>query len=246
MTTRPHDALFKTAFEAPADAAALLRELMPAAVQAAVAWETLDHEDGSFVDDTLADQHSDRLFFARLRTGSAERVYFLLEHQSTGDPTMPLRVLSYQVRIWDRFVKDVATPGVARSAAVVHRGMSARRRSARASARLVARVRRCTESASSWRIVVVDANVGRAINTWRMNRGPKTYAVLARRLIAAADQIDLSRLRSTLPRRSPRLVQQAVYLFRSRSNRTALGDACAAKPCSSCPSRVCPFHGKEE
>jgi hypothetical protein len=96
------------------------------------------------------------------------------------------------------------------------------------------------------RIVVVDANVGRAINTWRMNRGPKTYAVLARWLTAAADQIDLSRLRSTLPRRSPRLVQQAVYLFRSRSNRTALGDACAAKPCSSCPSRVCPFHGKEE
>jgi len=106
MTTRLHDALFKTAFEAPADAAALLRELVPAAVQAAVAWETLDHEDGSFVDDTLADHHSDRLFSARLRAGPAERVYFLLEHQSTGDPTMPLRVLSYQVRIWDRFVKE--------------------------------------------------------------------------------------------------------------------------------------------
>lgn len=94
------------------------------------------------------------------------------------------------------------------------------------------------------RIVVVDANVGRAINIWRRNRGPKTYAVLARWLIAAADQIELSRMRSTLPRRSPRLVQQAVYLFRSRSNRAALGDACAAKPCSSCPSRVCPFHVK--
>jgi hypothetical protein len=91
------------------------------------------------------------------------------------------------------------------------------------------------------RIVVVDANVGRAINVWRRNRGPKTYAALARWLIAAADQINLSRMRSTLPRRSPRLVQQAVYLFRSRSNRAARGDACAVKPCSSCPSRVCPF-----
>jgi hypothetical protein len=94
------------------------------------------------------------------------------------------------------------------------------------------------------RIVVVDANVGHAINIWRMNRRPKTYGMLARWLIAAADQIDLSRMRSTLPRRSPRLVQQAVYLFRSRSNRAALGDVCAAKPCSSCPSRVCPFHAK--
>lgn len=91
------------------------------------------------------------------------------------------------------------------------------------------------------RIVVVDANVGRAINIWRRNRGPRTYAALARWLIAAADRIDLSRMVSTLPRSSPRLVQQAVYLFRSRSNRAALGDACAAKPCSSCPSRVCPF-----
>jgi predicted transposase YdaD len=74
MTTRPHDALFKTAFEAPADAAALLRELMPAAVQAALVWETLGHEDGSFVDETLADQHSDRLFSARLRGDSPTRV----------------------------------------------------------------------------------------------------------------------------------------------------------------------------
>ena len=32
-------------------------------------------------------------------------MYFLLEHQSTNDPAMPQRTLSYQSRIWDRFVK---------------------------------------------------------------------------------------------------------------------------------------------
>jgi hypothetical protein len=109
MTTRPHDALFKAAFESPAAAAALLRALVPAAVRAAVVWRTLDCKRGSFVDARLADQHSDLLFSARLRTGEPELVYFLLEHQSTGDPTMPLRMLSYQNRIWDRFVK--AHPG---------------------------------------------------------------------------------------------------------------------------------------
>jgi hypothetical protein len=36
-------------------------------------------------------------------------VFFLLEHQSTGDPTMPQRMLSYQSRIWDRFRKDHPT-----------------------------------------------------------------------------------------------------------------------------------------
>jgi len=103
MTPRPHDALFKAVFEAPAAAAALLRALVPAAVRAAVAWETLGGERGSFVDPRLVDQHSDLLFRAQLRTG--EPVYFLLEHQSTSDPAMPRRILTYQLRIWDRFVQ---------------------------------------------------------------------------------------------------------------------------------------------
>ena len=104
MTTRPHDALFKAAFDAPASAAALLRELLPPAIRKAVVWKTLDHERGSFVDPTLADQHSDLLFSAQLRTGEPKLVYFLLEHQSSSDPQMPRRTLSYQSRIWDRFV----------------------------------------------------------------------------------------------------------------------------------------------
>ena len=106
MTTRPHDALVKFAFETPASAAALLRGLLPAAVRAAVAWKTLDRERGSFVDVLLGDHHSDLLFSARLRSGEPKLVYFLLEHQSTSDPTMPLRMISYMTRIWDRFIED--------------------------------------------------------------------------------------------------------------------------------------------
>jgi predicted transposase/invertase (TIGR01784 family) len=105
MTKRAHDALFKSAFEATANAAALLRELVPAAVRAAVVWKTLKGVRGSFIDPRLADRHSDLLFSAQLRTGKPELVYFLLEHQSTSDPSMPLRMLSYQSRIWDRFAK---------------------------------------------------------------------------------------------------------------------------------------------
>jgi predicted transposase YdaD len=105
MTPRPHDALFKAGFAAPAHAAALLRDLMPAAIRKAVAWNTLACQPGSFVDKRLVDHHSDLVFSARLRTGNPELVYFLLEHQSTGDPAMPQRMLSYQSRIWDRFVE---------------------------------------------------------------------------------------------------------------------------------------------
>jgi hypothetical protein len=105
MTPRPHDALFKAAFEDPASAAALLRALVPAAVRDAVAWDTLQGEPGGFVDAALRDRHSDLLFSVRLRSGAPALLYLLLEHQSTSDPAMPLRMVAYQLRIWDRFRK---------------------------------------------------------------------------------------------------------------------------------------------
>jgi hypothetical protein len=106
MTARPHDALFKAAFEDPAHAAALLRELLPAELRELVAWDTLDGETGSFVDPGLADRHSDLVFSARLRTGASSLLYVLLEHQSSRDPMMTLRTLSYQTRIWSQFRKE--------------------------------------------------------------------------------------------------------------------------------------------
>ncbi len=88
--------------------------------------------------------------------------------------------------------------------------------------------------------LVIDGNVARAIQTWRPE-GVRTYAALATWLIGIGRQIDLSQYQRTLPRHSPRLVQQAIYVFRSRSNRTALGDPCETSRCASCPSIVCPF-----
>ncbi|MEZ4361602.1 MAG: hypothetical protein R3B48_15555 [Kofleriaceae bacterium] len=99
------------------------------------------------------------------------------------------------------------------------------------------------------RIVVVDANVGRAIRWWRTGRGVDTYAENARWFVAAAREINLSHMRAGLPRASPRFVQQAVYVFRSRSNRVAHGDACATSACRTCPSSLCPFrdrHGEDK
>ncbi len=92
------------------------------------------------------------------------------------------------------------------------------------------------------RLVVVDANVARVIDHLRGGRGPRTYEAMSAWLTAVADRIDLRALRPGLPAHSPRLVQQALYVFRSRSNRAARGDACATRaPCRACPSAVCPF-----
>ena len=105
MLPHPHDALFMAAFEEPAHAAALLRELVPASVGALIDWDTLRGETGSFVEPALAKRHSDLVFSARLRTGTQSLAYVILEHQSTGDRTMPLRALTYEVRIWNRVRK---------------------------------------------------------------------------------------------------------------------------------------------
>jgi hypothetical protein len=106
MTSRPHDALFNSAFELPADAALLLRSLLPAAIVDAVSWDTLRSERDSFTDSRGADYYGDLLFRAHLRAGRPACIFFLVEHQSTVDPSMPLRMATYQVQLWNRFRKE--------------------------------------------------------------------------------------------------------------------------------------------
>jgi len=87
-------------------------------------------------------------------------------------------------------------------------------------------------------LVVVDANVIRVIDVLRP-RGPKTMNARAAWFRKTAGKIDLRKFGHDWPRTSPRLVQQAVYWFRSRSNRVVHGDACRDEACR---MRSCPFH----
>lgn len=84
-------------------------------------------------------------------------------------------------------------------------------------------------------LLVVDANVIRVVDT--LSRSARTTRARAAWLRKAARKIDLRRFHRAWPKTSPRLVQQAVYWFRSRSNRAARGDTCSA-----CNLRTCPFH----
>ena len=51
-------------------------------------------------------------------------------------------------------------------------------------------------------------------------------------------------VRFTLDQDTPRLVQQALYSFCSKSNRQANGIACSTDgpACSGCVLELCPFH----
>lgn len=93
VTSTPHDALFKSVFEQPEHATAELRHILPAPIVAAIRWPTLTLEPGSFVAPELAGLHSDLLFSAEAEpNGEPILVYLLCEHQSSPEPTMPLRM----------------------------------------------------------------------------------------------------------------------------------------------------------
>lgn len=110
MTSRPHDALFKAAFERPEHAGSLLRSILPAPLCAVIDWQTLEHQPGSFIDPKLADHHCDLLFSAKLSDNSIAWFYVMLEHQSTLDVDMPRRMLGYLLNFWARHRKMHPNP----------------------------------------------------------------------------------------------------------------------------------------
>lgn len=97
-------------------------------------------------------------------------------------------------------------------------------------------------------LVVVDTNVARAVDTLREPGAPKTYDARERWVREQAAMIDLRMFHPELPAYSPRLVQEALYAFCSKSNRVARGDGCAerATPCASCAPALCPFSASSE
>jgi len=94
----PHDLLARYTFAHPERAAAELRAVLPPHVVSAVDWASLRREPGSVVDPELRETESDLLFSARLHEGGSLLLYVLLEHQSSVDRWMALRMLRYVVR----------------------------------------------------------------------------------------------------------------------------------------------------
>jgi len=97
-------------------------------------------------------------------------------------------------------------------------------------------------------LVVVDTNVARAVDALRAPGAAKTYDARARWVRAQAAKLDLRMFEAGLPAYSPRLVQEALYAFCSKSNRVARGDVCAgrATPCAACAPELCPFTSPTE
>jgi hypothetical protein len=101
----PHDRLFKTIFSQAENALGLFRTVLPSRLVDAIDPATVHVEPGSFVDAELSEVHRDLLFSARLREREV-LLYVLVEHQSSVDPLMPLRLLRYVVRVWEAWFRE--------------------------------------------------------------------------------------------------------------------------------------------
>lgn len=102
MTTTPHDAFAKTTFQRPELAAEeILHALGPKLAQR-IDPRSLTQLPGSFIAEDLRGRATDVLYAAKM-DGHQVLIYVLLEHQSTDDRWMPLRVLQYMVEIWAHF-----------------------------------------------------------------------------------------------------------------------------------------------
>jgi hypothetical protein len=92
-------------------------------------------------------------------------------------------------------------------------------------------------------LVVVDTNVTHAIDALCGHPGPRSYGAQEKWIRDLAAQVDLRKLSSAgVPDYSPRLVQQALYAFFSKSNRATYRESCAKarRSCRGCLPTLCP------
>ena len=106
---QPNDKLLKATFSVPENARAFFKNHLPPELAGALDWSSLSLEPGSFIDPQFTNSESDLLFHIRLQQSEAF-LYLLFEHQSSEDPRMALRLLSYVLRIWERFAQNHAPP----------------------------------------------------------------------------------------------------------------------------------------
>ncbi len=105
----PNDKLLKATFSNPENARAFFQKHLPSGLACAFDWESLRLEASTFVDPQFSALESDLLFSLKLQQSDAF-LYLLFEHQSSEDPRMALRLLSYTLRIWERFAAAHPVP----------------------------------------------------------------------------------------------------------------------------------------
>ncbi|HFO2533874.1 TPA: Rpn family recombination-promoting nuclease/putative transposase [Yersinia enterocolitica] len=100
-TPTPHDALFKVFLTHPETARDFLDVHLPPALRQACDLNTLRLESGSFIEENLRAYYSDVLYSLKAGQGDGY-IYALIEHQSTPDKHIGLRMMRYAIAAMQR------------------------------------------------------------------------------------------------------------------------------------------------
>ena len=101
----PHDAFFRLLMSEPKNIKAYTERILPKSVHTACRWADLEIVQTDFIDEALNERRSDLLYRVPCGEGVIA-IHILLEHQSTYDPSMPLRLLEYMNLIWKQTQKE--------------------------------------------------------------------------------------------------------------------------------------------
>ncbi|MBK9371040.1 MAG: Rpn family recombination-promoting nuclease/putative transposase, partial [Deltaproteobacteria bacterium] len=118
--SNPHDAFFKSLFSDTAELISLLRDLLHPEVVRQLDLDGLKPLPTEVVRASLNLGLSDLRFSVPWRVGGHLALRLLLEHQSTADPTMPLRALRYILDVWSTPPRDGHKLPVALTVIIFH------------------------------------------------------------------------------------------------------------------------------
>ena len=104
----PHDTFFKKAFGNPQVGRDLIKAHLPKDIVANIDLRALRLTNKSFVTSALQSRHSDLVFKTKVKRKPGY-IYLLIEHQSTQDQHMPLRLLEYNVQLMRQHLEDEKT-----------------------------------------------------------------------------------------------------------------------------------------
>lgn len=112
----PHDACFQTLIQQPEHARAFFQHYLEPAWQAIVDLDTLVLASASHVTSKLKRLHSDILYQVDLldpgAPGETAYLYTIVEHQSTPDPAMAVRLLQYKASLLLKHVQEEYLPPI--------------------------------------------------------------------------------------------------------------------------------------
>lgn len=103
-----HDQFFKAAFSNPEVTIDLFKHHLPPKIFKKIDTKTLQLTNKSFLTEEYADKHSDLIYKAKI-DGSNGYIYTLLEHQSTNDKYMGIRILEYNTSLIRQHMKEKKT-----------------------------------------------------------------------------------------------------------------------------------------